>query len=316
MGWLGYKNIGDEACLAAIKQFLPKNCKIICWDMHPWKRTVIPDLSIIGGGTLLDGAYDARGRAMASLLYKGVPTVFWGTGVLPHKGKLALQTLKILNKATFVGVRGPISHRILNKGGYSNSVLVGDPALLLTHKSKPQGLASNKIAINIGDARGRLWGKEPVIVKHTRRLIAGLTKRGYEVVLFPMWPSDNKYIQQIPKRKNVYIRGWAATNYLLDFFRSCRCVIGMKLHACVLSAAADVPFISIAYREKCIDFAESLGLEKWAIKSNDADLSGKILAKVASLPKYYQVVVDRIAHHKRNYRNKHNEIKDLVSTFI
>lgn len=316
MGWLGHKNIGDEACLAAIKLFLPKNVELRCWDINPWSSSIVPDLSIIGGGTLLAPAYDARGRAIDSLLDKGVPTVFWGTGVLPHRGKLAERTIQMLRKAAFVGVRGPISHRILSDGGFPDSVLVGDPALLLRHNSTPSGLASNKIAINIGDARGRLWGTERAIVGKINRLIIKLTRSGHEVVLFPMWPDDTKYIQQIPKQAKVSVRGWADDNYLLDFFRSCKCVIGMKLHACVLSAAADVPFISIAYRNKCIDFAESLGLGKWAIKSDDTKLADKLFGMVLLLSEYYQTVVDRMHKYKHEYGKRHNEIKKLVNTIL
>lgn len=316
MGWLGHRNIGDEACLAAIKHFLPKDIKICCWDIDPWASTTIPDLSIVGGGTLLDPGYDARGKAIDSLLDRGVPTIFWGTGVLPYTGKLAERTIQMLSKSTFVGVRGPISHRILNEGGWAGSTLVGDPALLLKHNSKPRGLASNRIAINIGDARGRLWGTERGVVDQVSKLITKLTKSGHEIVLFPMWPDDAKYLKQIPKQANVNVRGWSDANYLLDFFRSCKCVIGMKLHACVLSAAADVPFLSIAYRAKCIDFAESLGLGKWAIKSNDTTLADKLFEMVSLLSKYHQIVVDRIKKHKHEYRKNHNEIKKLVNTIL
>ena len=45
--------------------------------------------------------------------------------------------------------------------------------------------------------------------------------------------------------------------------------IGMKLHAVVLAAAANVPAISLEYRPKCRDFCASIDWEDYCVKTSE-----------------------------------------------
>lgn len=321
MGWLGHRNIGDEACFYAIRNMLPDYCEVVQWDIDSWDWSIKPDLFIVGGGTLLDINYDVRGRSIARMLAMDVPTIFWGTGVLQHTGKVSKDVLFILNSAKFVGVRGPFSKGVLNASGFANVNMIGDPALLLSESTnKPLGLKSNKIAINVGDARKKLLGSEDYIVEHMHKLINVLLKQNFEVILFPMWVDDNKYINKLAKKVSspkLIIRDWnESCQSLIDFFSTCRCVIGMKLHSIVLSAAANVPFISISYRDKCLDFAASLNLDSWVIPANDAQLAEKSRTLVNLVSTYYTDITERFVSYKQRYRLEHSKVQVLVQELL
>jgi polysaccharide pyruvyl transferase WcaK-like protein len=45
-------------------------------------------------------------------------------------------------------------------------------------------------------------------------------------------------------------------------------MVSMKLHAGILAAAANVPFVSLEYRPKCRDFGASLGWEEFLIRTD------------------------------------------------
>ena len=62
---------------------------------------------------------------------------------------------------------------------------------------------------------------------------------------------------------------WANTQRLLDFIASCHILVGEKLHSLVFSAATYTPFVSIEYRPKCQDFAESVGFGGYNIRTSE-----------------------------------------------
>lgn len=314
MGWLGHKNIGDEACFEAIKSLFPEDyAQWLTWDARAWKHGAFPDLCILGGGTIFDIRWDRRGKGLTQMLRNNVPIIIWGTGVMPLSAPkrpivstMHPNALTLLNKAKFVGVRGPISDRNLSTTGFAGAKVIGDPAILLSSDVPNMGLASNRIALNIGDTHTNLFGTEQYVVKETRKLVERLTDDGLEVILFSVWPQDTKFLLQIPQTENVSIRSWEPSAIrLMNFFKTCRCVIGLKLHTSVLAAAAHVPFISIAYREKCFDFAESVNLKRWAVRSDKEDWSRSVFKLTKILPKHHDVIVGRLKAYQDAYRKEH-----------
>ena len=133
IGWLGHNNIGDEACFYEITRRLPKNVRVIPGDGNVSQQKGA-DLCILGGGTLLDLSYDRREHALLNFINSGIPVVVWGTGVLSitetkQKNTVNKKVLNILNRAKFVGVRGPLSKKTLDKNGFLGSKIIGDPYL-------------------------------------------------------------------------------------------------------------------------------------------------------------------------------------------
>lgn len=52
--------------------------------------------------------------------------------------------------------------------------------------------------------------------------------------------------------------------------RSLDLLIAFKLHAAVLAAAVNTPFLSLAYRPKCLDFAASIDWQPYTLRTDVA----------------------------------------------
>lgn len=307
IGWVGRNNIGDEACYEAIRTYLPTDAQVIAWDADCWTGPP-PDVSILGGGTLLNLAHDRRTKALCKFQSQNVPTIIWGSGVLPFEGKRASpQVLSLLRNSAFVGVRGPTSKEALIAQGISKAEIIGDPGFV--YEKFTRRPVTNTIAINIGFARHQMFGSEEYLVREIKILVPKLIHVGYDVVLFPMWPQDIPILEMTGFPSLGFN---PSTSELLSLLSSCYCTIGMKLHSSILSAAALTPFVSIAYRDKCFDFAKSVGLEKWALRADTPRLALQIMKHIEMLPKYRAVIIDRLKAYKEVYQQRHS----IFSTFI
>ena len=68
--------------------------------------------------------------------------------------------IKILSSFLFVGVRGPISKKILLDDGLKNVVVVGDTTLSLAPNTFKRKKYNKVIGINFGVAKGNpMWGQ-------------------------------------------------------------------------------------------------------------------------------------------------------------
>jgi polysaccharide pyruvyl transferase WcaK-like protein len=332
-----YGNIGDDACYEAIKEMLPKNSEVLkgfYYDKNISKGN--PDLFIIGGGTILSivdhektiGAFSNVSLIdVHSLLNKKIPIIIWGSGIIPdiltvekHLGYMTNvhpNALEILNRAKFLGVRGPISKLKLEKIGCSHSQVIGDPAFLLGTHDQPNR-DRRIIALNIGYSNGASYfGQDNFnqLLDIIKPVIERLKRRGYRVVFFSMWPGDKLYSNNMP----ILIRPYdSSIENLINFFKQCHCVIGTRLHSSILAAASGTPFISIGYRDKCYDFASSIELGSFVCKCTSKYLVDRILSKIDFLEDSfkYESVVDQILNYKLYYKQKHLKVQRLVNNLL
>jgi len=292
VGWLGHQNIGDEACFLSIYNMIRDFAVLTPWDYPDPLPIENPDLLIYGGGTILHLEGWVREKMVLPLVENGVPFIVWGSGIRePVSAKMSGSCLGLLNKARFVGVRGPRSLNALRRGGFYNASVTGDPALFLDRRDMM--LCEKRIGLNIGFTGGDLFGDDSNILSKTESLIDILRDLGYEVILFSVLPEDEAIISRI-KNKDPQIRPFdPSIESLMRFFSTCEIVISQKLHGCVLAAAAGTPFISLAYREKCNDFADSMGLRVMAVRTDDKDLVSKVvnLVRFCSDRKYIKTTM-------------------------
>jgi polysaccharide pyruvyl transferase WcaK-like protein len=66
-----------------------------------------------------------------------------------------------------------------------------------------------------------------------------------------------------------YVAGYLDVAESLETVASSSIVVGERLHACVLAAAADKPFVAIEYRPKVRDFSESVAMDDYVIRSDE-----------------------------------------------
>lgn len=264
VGWLGYSNLGDEALfLVAQNLFSP-------YKLNPEvleNMSSCSGVSVFGGGTLLP-VWTMNSRRNNRYNYAfgvGVRNpIFWG----PFN-PIAIEQIKRYN-FRLLGVRGNLSKNLLDSWGIPSEV-VGDPALILEPTSYPK--KEEKIAINVDFSMDELWGNNQVLMKEITKLCLNLKKQ-YELVLVPFSEEGYHSLDSLSKSTNVPIfENWTNIQSTLDLISSSKLFIGQKLHSVIFSACTFTPFISLAYRPKCIDFAESIGFEKYTIRTDQASFN-------------------------------------------
>ncbi|MBX9975539.1 polysaccharide pyruvyl transferase family protein [Cytobacillus firmus] len=329
LGWLGYKNIGDELMWDIFREKFNEKADSTKYKLIPSTKTVQMRLSknknknflrnldsiILGGGSLL-------GPRFITILYnaikvnKNINLFIWGSGIdwieKRDLNKFVLMngeqaTLKnefnyfndsqfkhklqtVIQHAKFIGVRGQYTYQYLKSIGLNldRVKVTGDPGLLTTiMRENEENPKSNKVVINWGTAMHRLYGKNEAGLENSMMAIVNeLITKGYEIYIYPIWDKDitpckNLY-DKITEKKHVHFIKTVPNQYkILDLIKDARLTINFKLHANVLSAAAGIPFIALAYRFKTFDFANFIGLDHLVISTDDPHLSENVLTKVS-----------------------------------
>jgi len=305
-GWLGHRNIGDEAIFQATCHLFP--------DYTFTDADFIPhyDHLILGGGTVLPKARIIQSNLSAPQINAAIGVgvrnpAFWNQrfgnldiGYVLRKYRLSRlvshQAIRYLLSGIerrfdtiftqdhsiiredfsrirrfnfdYIGVRGPISHQILANNGI-NSRIIGDTALILEPSEYNQH-SSNKIAVTLRDGDYQ-WDDDG---SYRNRVIEFCQSHEaeYEFVFVPFYPPYLQVcIDAVDQIESAYLVDYCSqvdVQATLDLIASCALVISDKLHANVLAACASVPFISLEYRPKNLDFARSVGMEAYNVRTD------------------------------------------------
>ena len=317
VGWLSTDNLGDIALYQAIKRlFQPYSVDASIPD---------PDAVMIGGGTLLFRSTfleDVRRAVEASQ-----HSFTFGTGVAhpdfvevfrPDSWKSAL------DRCFYVGVRGPDSLQLLRDHGFSGPVeVIGDPALLLRQESaKAQNSGRRSVAINIcNPRRARSWGFDNERVRiSVVQAATQLIQSGCLLTFISLDSRSDRYIQSAVSEicspdRIAFVAGYKSLEHTLDTLASAHLVIGEKLHATVLAAAAGTPFVSLAYQPKCSDFAKSLGMEELLIPLGRVT-AADILARIEYVEEHRAEIIDRMLANVSFYREKLHGAASTVKGYL
>ena len=87
----------------------------------------------------------------------------------------------------------------------------------------------------------------------------------------------------------------------LDMYPFLHAVVGMRLHAGILSAVHDIPYIPISYGPKTDDLIQMLGIEHLAIKAQDFSIE--------EFQNKWQTLIGNYDHEKENITQKHLSIR-------
>jgi polysaccharide pyruvyl transferase WcaK-like protein len=308
-GWVGWRNLGDEVMFEACRRCLPSiRWTAIPFDDIPPPRSLLArvrsryerevvgrragSVAMLGGGTIVNRipAWLEQYRRLCRTVRRPVPLfapgvadpAFWSTTTGWTDTRAAWRSE--LAKLPVVGVRGPMSKRLLDEAGCRNVVVAGDPALTFQRASPPAAPAGRRrVAVNAGRAHGEVWGSEDRMLASladaTRRLLAA----GYEVRVFPAWDRDESVCRELARAAGLSndavdpLRLEADT--VLRYLDGFDVVVSIKLHAAVLAAAAGVPFVAVEYQPKVRDFTASLGWERYTLRSDRfeaADVEGAV----------------------------------------
>ena len=233
------------------------------------------DLFLSGGGSLLQDVTSAHGIfyylgvvKMAQLL--GKKTVFIAQGIgpltLPRSRKLVAA---VANKLSAITVRDDASARLLREIGVSRPPIevTADPALLLSPTGSPRIGGGGEFGVAL-----RPWpGHEQIGAEVAGACFQSLGRQEPRLVpiLLPMQDaSDRTVSSQFDKQWEALAGVDSAAFYgitnaglgpLLSIIAGCDMMVGMRLHALILAAAAGVPSVALSYDPKVTAFMQASG---------------------------------------------------------
>ncbi|HEX6946843.1 MAG TPA: glycosyltransferase [Acidimicrobiia bacterium] len=268
VGWVGKDNLGDEAMLQAVTRIMP-------WG-EVSTRGEATDLLLLGGGTLIN-----RNQYLGWLAERDSPRIeraVFGTGVASPSYWGITEDIeewkRWLDTCCYVGVRGPRSAQTLTDWGYTGEVeICGDPALAL--RRPDIGVEEGSVLIAPVWTGGELWGEsDQKVCEELAAATAAFLSEGRKVTLLSCHPTDDRPILMIREMAGPgthYFCGYEDVDESMRAIASAAVVIGERLHACVLAAAAGRPFVALEYRPKVRDFAASVEMEGFVLRTDEVD---------------------------------------------
>jgi polysaccharide pyruvyl transferase WcaK-like protein len=276
-GWLGKHNLGDEALWSAYEHLFAAN-RLIHFDGGSLARAGVRLLhlrgGLLGGGTLIG---QRRGwlQLAGQFLDSGHPLAVFGTGVeepVFWAGETSVEDWKpILDRCSYIGVRGPISAGMLTRAGVRNVEVVGDPVITFAETEINPAAISDSIGLNLGTSDGRIWGEESRVAGEFAALARRARSSGWSVHWFVVWPKDLSVTRTAAEASTT-------SDHIHEFYtdpkaylaevRRLGAFVGMKLHATVLATCALTPSIMIEYRPKCRDYMQSIGQEQFTFRTD------------------------------------------------
>lgn len=268
--------------------------------MHRLTRLLGSEVGMCGGGTFINRNSDAI-RIYSQLRARtGSPVPTFGTGVASsdfwsehERGWIDTRKewVAALEELPVVGVRGPFSKGQLDDVGARNVVVCGDPAVLFhapyaTRPMREHRDGSLRVGINAGDCSGKLFGRQEDLQDALVDAVRWLRDIGHQVEIIPVWVRDVEACIDVARRAELESSAVSPLCYSQQAFlgrvENLDLFVSLKLHAGVLAAAANVPFVSLEYRPKCRDFASSLGWEEFLIRTDQLG-NGALIEGISAL---------------------------------
>ena len=336
IGCTGHGNLGDELVLEASIKLL--SSKYFIYPISYTKPTSGKylrklffreiDSIILGGGTIIKKNKNESYLRLIIQFCKKYPNAelkVLGSGVADPD--LALNIgfptdkvtwRKILNNASFIGVRGIRSKSELVEWGVNKEVkIVHDLAVYFKKDSIKSKHKKKRIGVNFCNIVGRIYGLNQKLVENfANDIVIKLLDEGWEVWLYPTVSSDVEYMKSffeypVLKKLNIY-ENTTDINKSLDFMESLDFFLGQRLHSIIFSAISYTPFIAIEYESKTSDFLETLGLEKYSHRTDNL-CSSQVFIEIQN---YYNNNLKLIQNKLFDSINlAYNEQNQLISEF-
>ena len=289
-GYYGFDNFGDDAILHVMLSELKKhlnNPKITVISNNPAKIKRIYDVDSIhrfnskeiinkmkeydvfisGGGSLLQDVTSCRSFLYyLSLIflakYLGKKTIIFAQGIGPISTILArFLTSLVLKKVDLITVRDKESQNYLKKLGV-DSILATDPAWCLEISTEEKLLKVDKINIGV---QLREW---KTLTNKNLNVVANILSEKFNdekncINLISLQDSHDleimKELKNILLKKDlkseVRIYSGLSINQSINILGNLDYLIGMRFHACLISANFNVPTLALSYDPKVTSLA-------------------------------------------------------------
>ncbi|BDI28331.1 polysaccharide pyruvyl transferase CsaB [Capsulimonas corticalis] len=309
-GYYGFANAGDEAVLAGLIQSLRAgggaDLTIDALSIAPEETAAThsvtashryqvkalieslrrADLLLSGGGSLLQDVTSAHGVfyylgvvRLAQIL--GKKTMFIAQGIGPLiRPRTRRMVASVANRLDAVTVRDPESLALLREIGVSRPPMevTADPALLLTSRAPSTGTREGQIAVSL-----RPWAQSAESLPEMVAKASAIGAPNARAIAVAMQPQSDfapmeqfaRQWRQTSDQQTVSLPASADAPLplpdLLSAIGSSQMVVGMRLHALILAAAAGVPSAALAYDPKVGAFMRSTGQEDAVLDVHAAD---------------------------------------------
>jgi hypothetical protein len=262
--------------------------------LHKVARFLGREAGICGGGTYINRNAVALENYLSVRKATGGMVPTFGTGVIHpefwsdrEEGWVdrRKEWVSVLAELPVVGVRGPISKALLEDAGARNVVVCGDPAVAFHKRYALQSPGKRnegrlRVGLNPGDCSGHQWGHAEDVQDSFVGLAQWLKRSGHEVEIIPVWQKDVEACLDVARRAALDRSAVSPVCYTSKSFlrrvEKLDLMICLKLHAGILAAAANIPFISLEYQPKCRDFAASIGWEDFVVRTDQLEVGGLI----------------------------------------
>ncbi|WP_081603676.1 polysaccharide pyruvyl transferase family protein [Natronorubrum tibetense] len=283
-GWVGHNNLGDEAIYRACEKLFPNY--VLVPENHIEREV---SLELFGGGTIwppkeLDFAevpsagvgvgvkqpsfYNRKRSTLDFGYYLGKSGLARVTkDTIGKRGRYILpDDFKKLRSVGQIGVRGPLSHKLLQDYNIESQI-TGDTALIL-EPSEYELMNNKKIAVTLRDG-GKKWGGSNEYIDSVKEICKSRSDQ-YTFVFIPLKPDDIPLhialARDIPNAKFKNYCTVPDVSGVIDEYATCELVIAERLHGSILGACSYTPFISIGYRGKNEDFAQSIDMGEFNVR--------------------------------------------------
>lgn len=333
LGWLGKGNVGDDVLFELFKRMfyhyslLDRQKIAVNIDAYPIINHYKIDLSaydlvVLGGGSIIHLSYWLK--ICEEAMKQSIPVATWGTGYdglykeddevsISIQSQNIAQFKEIYDQFSFISVRGPFTRKILTYSGVKREIHeIGDPALLYAPEimgNQVQKIEREKrIIVNWGTAYQHVFGQNEIYVENELvKVIGTLITIGYKVDIYPIWIEDIEAVKRLTSKVNhPACKMYSVVNeakILRKIIQKSYMSINFKLHANILSASTNTPFISLAYRGKCMDFAESIQCSDYTVSMDELTFT-KVMKLFEDVNENYDTIVKRFEDAKTFYYPK------------
>lgn len=186
-----------------------------------------------------------------------------------------------IDSSIFAAVRGPDSVKNLRTMGYGRDLpIIGDPALSLEPPDDVERVEGRVVVCPVFTNGNLHGGSDDDVFDALATLIGTLRAEGRDVVMLSAFPQDDRWAIDIMRRARApdmpYTAGYADIDETMRLLATADLVVGERLHAAIMAAAASTPFVGLEYRPKMRDFARSIDQEAAILRTDEMPRLGTL----------------------------------------